>query len=61
MKAGMKRLVLAARMQNREDHQVRIGEQPLLGFRAGGFRRAGQFSEVLVVSQGVQMVEADAR
>jgi hypothetical protein len=31
-----RKLVLAARMENREDHQIGIREKPLLGFGAGG-------------------------
>ena len=51
--------MLAARMQNREDHQVGIREQPLLGFGARGLGYPGKFAEVLVVCEGAQVVEAD--
>jgi hypothetical protein len=52
-------LVLAARMQNREDHQIGIGKEPLFSFCAGGFGRANELSEVLIMGEGVEMVEAD--
>ena len=53
--------MLAAREQNGEDHQVRIREEPLLRTRACRFGRADELSEVLVLGEGVQMIEADPR
>jgi hypothetical protein len=54
------KLVLAARMQNRKDHQVGIGEEPLLGSGARSFGRPGELAEVLGECQGTQVVEADS-
>jgi len=51
--------MLAARMQNREDHQIGIREKPLLGFGAGSFGYPGKLAKVLVECQGAQVVEAD--
>jgi hypothetical protein len=58
-KKGRKKLVLAAGMQNREDHQVGIREEPLLSADAGGFRGASEFSKVLVMGEGAQVIEAN--
>jgi enhancing lycopene biosynthesis protein 2 len=54
------KLVLAARVQNGENHQVRIREQPLFCARAGGFGRARELSEMLVLGQSPKMVQANA-
>jgi hypothetical protein len=47
-------------MQNRKNHQVGIGEEPLLGSGASGFGRSGKLAEVLGEGQGAQVVEADS-
>jgi hypothetical protein len=47
-------------MQNRENHQVGIREEPLLGSGASGFGRTGELAEVLGERQGAQVVEADS-
>src|SRR5882757_137757 len=54
------KLVLAARMQNREDHQIGIREKPLFGFGASGFGYPGKLAEMLVESESAQVVEADS-
>jgi hypothetical protein len=52
-------LVIAARLQDGDDHQVGVGEEPLFGFDAGGFRGAGDGAEVFVPGQTAQMIRAD--
>ncbi len=52
--------MLAARVKNREDHQVGIGEQPLFGLSTRGLRSACEKSEVLTPSKTLQVIEADA-
>jgi hypothetical protein len=54
-------LVIATRLQNGNDHQVRIGEEPLFGFNAGSFGGASNRPEVLVAGQAAQVIHADAR
>src|SRR6185437_3275350 len=55
------RLVLAARLKDRNDHQFRVGEEPPSGVSASRFSGVGQSSEMLVASQAAQMLNADAR
>jgi hypothetical protein len=52
--------VLAARMQNRENHQIGIREKPLLGSGSRGFGRPGKLAEMLVECESAQVVEADS-
>jgi hypothetical protein len=54
-------LVFAARLQHVNDHQFGLREEPLLGFRAGCFRRAHDPAEMLILGYAAEMVEADAR
>jgi hypothetical protein len=54
------KLVLAARVQNGENHQVRIREQPLFCAGAGGFGRARELSEMLVLGQSVKVIQTNA-
>jgi hypothetical protein len=54
------KLVLTARVQNREDHQIGIREKPLLGFGARGWGYPGKFAEMLVEGESAQVVEADS-
>src|ERR1700684_382754 len=54
-------LVVAARLQHREDHQIGMREKPLFGFGAGGFRGPRDRAQVLVLRELAQMVGADAR
>jgi hypothetical protein len=53
-------LMLAARVQNREDHEIRIREKQLFGARTGGLGRAGQFAEVPIAGQSAEMVQANS-
>jgi hypothetical protein len=48
-------------MKDSENHQVGIGEKPLLCFGAGSFSRAREVSEVLILGEGAQVILADAR
>lgn len=54
-------LVLAAGIEDRQDHKVRMREQPFLGFGTRGFRGAGQRTEMLISRQASQMIETDPR
>jgi hypothetical protein len=58
---GAGRLVFAALMQNRDDHQVGIRKQPLLGFGSRSFGYARELSEMFVESQSAQVIQADSR
>ena len=51
--------MLAAGMQDGEDHQIRVREKPFFGFGAGGFRGACQSAKVFVFRKAVQMFQAD--
>ena len=53
--------MVAARLKNRENHEVGIGEQPLFSFGAGGFRSAGDRAQVLISRDAPKMVQAYAR
>lgn len=53
--------MLAARIKNRQDHKVRVREEPLLRFRASRFRGARQYAEVLDAGKPPQMLEANPR
>jgi hypothetical protein len=53
--------MIAARVKNRENHKVGIGEQPLFGFGSGGFRSAGDRTQMLVSRDAAKMVQAYAR
>jgi hypothetical protein len=54
------RLVFAARMQHMQDHQLGLREQPLFGFRAGGFSGTDDAAEVLELRNVPEMIETDA-
>jgi hypothetical protein len=53
--------MVAARLKNRENHEVGIGEQPLFSFGAGGFRSAGDRAQVLISRDTAKMVQAYTR
>jgi hypothetical protein len=54
-------LVIATGLQDGNDHQVRIGEEPLLGFNAGSFGGARNRTQVFVAGKAAQVIHADAR
>ena len=54
------RVVVAARLQDGEDHQVRVRKEPFLGFRSGDFGRVDDRAKVLVACKTAQMVGANA-
>jgi hypothetical protein len=56
-----RRLVIATRVKNRQNHQVGIGEQPFFGFGTGGFRGTGDSAEMLISRDAPKMVQAYAR
>ena len=51
--------MLAAMVEDSEDHQVRVGEQPLFGLLAGGRSRTLDEAEVLAARKVPQMLEAN--
>jgi hypothetical protein len=51
--------VLAAWVKDGENHQIRIREQPLLGFCAGSFGYARQSSEVFILGHRAEVVQAN--
>ena len=53
--------MVAARVQNSENHEVGIGEQPPFGFGAGGFRGAGDRAEMPISREAAKVVQAYAR
>jgi hypothetical protein len=53
--------MIATRVKNRENHEVGISEQPLFGFGTGGFRGAGDCTQVLITREAAKMVQAYAR
>lgn len=53
-------LVFAARAEHVENHQLRIREKPLFGFRTSGSSSANQGSKVLGLRQGSQMLQANS-
>ena len=52
--------VLAAGAEDRQNHQVGMGEKPLVGLVPGGFGRADQKSQVAAARQGTQVLQADS-
>jgi hypothetical protein len=54
------RLVLAAGIEDREHHQVRIREQPLFRLSPCRFRRARQETQMLAARQAAEMLQANA-
>ena len=52
--------VLAARAEDGQNHQVGMGEKPLVGLVPGGFGRADQKSQVAAARQGTQVLQADS-
>src|SRR6267378_7400231 len=61
MCASLRSLVLAARMQHRQDHQVRQRKQPLIGLLPRRLIRACDKAEVPPTRQTVEMLQADPR
>ena len=53
--------MLAAWVKDGQNHQIRIREQPLLGFRAGSLSHARQSSEVFILGHRAEVIQADAR
>ena len=56
-----RRLMVATRVKNRDDHEVGIGEQPFFGFSTSGFRSESDRTEVLISSDAAKMIPAYAR
>ena len=54
-------LVGALRKQGHEDHQVRKGEEPLIGADACRFRSARDESEMTFLGEIVEMVHTNSR
>jgi hypothetical protein len=52
--------MFATGAKNGEDHQVRVREEPLFGFRAGSFGDASQRSKVPIPGEATQVFQADA-
>ena len=53
--------MLAARREDRQDHQVGIGVEPLLGLLARGFRRSRDIAEMLAARERPQVIQANPR
>jgi hypothetical protein len=53
--------MLAARVKDRQDHQVGIGEQPFFGLRSGSFCGASEKTKVLAARKALEMIQADSR
>jgi hypothetical protein len=51
--------MIAARLQDGDNHQVGIREKPLFGFDAGGFGCAGNGAQVLIAREAAQVIDAD--
>jgi hypothetical protein len=54
-------LVLAARVEDGQDHQIRIREQPLPGLCARSLSRLRQSSEMFILSHRAEVILADPR
>jgi hypothetical protein len=52
-------LVIAARLQNGDNHQVSVREKPFFGFDPRGFGRASDGAEVFVASEAAQVIHAN--
>lgn len=52
-------LVLAARLEHGENHQVGVRKKPLFGFGAGGLGYAGQRTQVLIAGEASKVIEAN--
>ena len=52
--------MLAAGLQNRKNHQVRVRKKPFFRLGAGRLGNAGQCPKVLVSGEATQMIEADS-
>src|SRR6266481_372846 len=57
--ASLYSLVLAARIQHRQDHQVRQRKQPLIGLLPRCLIRVCDKTEVAAAGQTVEMLQAD--
>jgi hypothetical protein len=53
--------MLATRVQDCQDHQVGIGEQPFFGLCPSGLRSASDKSEVLTSRKALEVIQADSR
>ena len=53
--------MLAARVQNRQDHQIRVGEQPFLRLGSRCLGGAREEPQMLRPGQAPHVVQADAR
>jgi len=53
--------MIAARVNDGQDHQVGIGEQPLFGLCTSSFSSAGDRAQVLISRDAPKMVQAYAR
>jgi hypothetical protein len=56
-----RKLVVAARLQNRHDHKLRVRKQPFLGFSASRLSRLSHGSQMLVSREAAEMFQANAR
>src|SRR3989449_1517681 len=59
--ANLRSLVLAARIQHRQDHQVRLRKQPLIGLLPPCLIRECDKAEVPAARQTAEMLQADPR
>jgi hypothetical protein len=53
--------MIATRVKDRDNHEIGIGEQPLLSFGAGSFGSAGNRAQMFVPGESTKMVQAYAR
>jgi hypothetical protein len=52
--------MIAARLQNRNDHKIRVGEQPLFGLGSCCFGGPGQSPQMLVSREAAEVVQTYA-
>jgi hypothetical protein len=52
--------MIAARLQNRNDHKIRVGEQPPLGFSTCRLSRPRHSPQMLVSREAAEVVQAYA-
>jgi len=52
--------VLAAGVDDGENHQIGVGEQPIFDASAGGSRHARELAEVAIAREAAQVLAADA-
>jgi hypothetical protein len=53
--------MVAAPLQNRHDHKLRVCKQPFLGLSTSRLSSAGHGSQMLVSREAAQMVQANSR